>query len=84
MPSKYKKKEGGKFARRPIYQYTLNEEFVREWNSIGEAARTLNMERASILRCCNGEQERSYWFIWRYKDDVLKEQEEKQQNDQSE
>lgn len=43
---------------------------MREWTTVGEIHRELGFDKSAILRCCKGKQQRSYWFIWRFKDAV--------------
>ena len=65
----------------PIIQFSLSGEFIREWPSAEEAARTLKAHAPNILRCCYGgffSKERNKWvnvkkasgFIWKFKDDI--------------
>ena len=35
----------------PVFQYSLNGEFIRKWNSILEASQTLNIIKSSIALC---------------------------------
>ena len=60
-----------------IIQYTLNETFVKKWNSAMDIERELGYNNASIIRCCQGkyfDKSRNKWyclkqykgFIWRY------------------
>lgn len=55
---------------RKIKQYKLSGEFIKEWNSIKEAAEFLNNSKAqsNISACCAGRKHRAYNFIWRYSD----------------
>lgn len=58
--------------RIPVYQYTLDGEFVAEWKSVGDAAQCLNVgsEKKTISKniraCCIGVVKTSYGFQWRY------------------
>jgi hypothetical protein len=49
----------------------MKDELIREWETVGEIHRELGFDKSAILRCCKGKQQRSYWFIWRFKDDVI-------------
>ena len=51
----------------PIIQYTLNGEFVREWNSTADIQRELNIYRSNISMCCKGKKKSSHGYMWRYK-----------------
>jgi group I intron endonuclease len=52
---------------KPIIQYTLSGEFIREWNSTREAAESLNLKYSSIKNCALGLSKSSYGFIWKHK-----------------
>lgn len=53
-----------------VKQYTLNGEFVKEFNSSEEAARSIGGKSGnSILNCCKGQQKHAYKFIWRFATD---------------
>lgn len=41
-------------TRKEVYQYTLDEEFVRKYDSIAEAAKSLGCTVSEISRCCEG------------------------------
>lgn len=41
-------------SRKEIYQYTLDGKFVRKYDSIAEAARSVGCSHSEISRCCEG------------------------------
>lgn len=51
----------------PIIQYDKKNNFIKEYKSATEAARTLNLKNAPISNCLNGRSKTSYGFIWKYK-----------------
>ena len=54
-----------KSKNKPILQYTLEGEFVREWpcaNDVGRAAQT------NIWYCLSGKYKQAYGSIWKYKE----------------
>ena len=51
---------------KPVLQYTLNGEFVREWPSTREAARN-GFNQGNIWMCCQGKLKKYKDFIWKYK-----------------
>ena len=67
----YKRKCSDKYNRKKVLQYTLKNELVKEWNTVGEIHRELGLDKSAILRCCKGEQKQSYHFIWKFKDDIV-------------
>ena len=41
--------------------------FIKEWESIHEAARTLSLQVPNIHKVCNGERKTCGGFHWKYK-----------------
>lgn len=54
--------------KKPVLQYALTGEYIREWTSACDAARELNIIPGSICNCCLGKLKTAYGYIWRYKD----------------
>ena len=54
-----------------IRQFSKDGVFLKEWSSISEAARTLNIDRANIGHCCAHKPNHNTagGYIWRYKND---------------
>lgn len=50
-----------------IKQYDLNNNFIKEWNSIISAATYYNISRSSIGACINNKQKTSGGYIWKLK-----------------
>lgn len=50
---------------KPVLQYTLDGEFVREWPSIMEAARN-GYYQGHVVACCQGKRKAHKGFIWKY------------------
>ena len=48
-----------------VLQYTLDDEFVREWSSIAECSRN-GFNGANICYCCQGKRKTAYGFKWCY------------------
>lgn len=55
---------------RPVLQFSLNGEFIKEWKSGRFAARELNMSETTISATALGKHGRkqSGGFIWKFKD----------------
>ena len=60
---KYSKRKGT-----TIYQYTLDKEFVRSWESLNEIYNTLGIFRSCISKCCRGVYNQSHGFLWSCKE----------------
>jgi hypothetical protein len=56
---------------KPIIQYDLNGNFIKNWNSSSEVERVLNLRARNISGACKGEQHTAFGFIWRYKNEPL-------------
>lgn len=57
-------------ASKPVCQYTREGEFIREYESIKEAARVIGTkDTGSISNCCNGKLKTASGYIWRHKGD---------------
>lgn len=69
MPSKYIRKRKTDYNKKPIIQYKLNGDFIREWESANKIQRELGFDKNSVLRCCKGLQMKSYWYKWEFKKD---------------
>ena len=57
----------GKLSK-PVLQFTLDGEFLREWPSTREIERQLGFDSSAVGRCCLGKQKTSYGYIWKYKE----------------
>lgn len=51
----------------PIIQYTLNWEFIREWDSMADVYRELLIAVSCISACCRWKNNNSWWYIWKFK-----------------
>ena len=52
---------------KPILQYTKDNNFIKEWDSIILASKELNIHRGSISWNCKGKLKSAGGFIWKYK-----------------
>ena len=68
MPSKYIRKRKDNYNKKPIVQQSMDGKFIREWESANKIQRELGFDRNSILRCCKGLQQKSYWYKWSFKE----------------
>lgn len=49
-----------------VYQYDLDNNFIKVWDSTREVARIFNINNCAISRCCRGKQKTSCGFVWKY------------------
>ena len=55
-----------------IIQLSLDNVFIKEWDSIKEAGREFNIKSPNIIACCQGKLKTSGKFKWMYKEDYDK------------
>lgn len=56
-------------GKKKINQYDLDGNFIKQWDSIKEAGRTLNIFPQNIGKVCRKQQKYAKGYIWRYVDD---------------
>ena len=70
-PSDKQKQVVAKYAKenysKKIIQYSLNGDFIKEWNSMHDVWRELGIRPSYICRCCKGLRNQTYGYIWKYK-----------------
>lgn len=49
-----------------INQYSLDNQFLKKWNSMMEIERTLNIKSGNICNCCKNIRKTAGGFIWKY------------------
>ena len=54
-----------KIEKNKINQFTLNNEFIKEWESLQEIEKVLGYSISSISQCCSGKSKTSNEFIWK-------------------
>lgn len=55
-----------------VYQYTLDGKFINEYESTGQAARSIGVKNSNHIGECCREKIKSYkGFIWRYAEDIV-------------
>lgn len=57
-------------TKKPINQLDLEGNFIKEWESINEASRKLNIRNDGISSCLRKKQKTSYGFKWEYKNNL--------------
>lgn len=71
MVEAIKKANIGKFGikngkHKKVYQYNKDGTFIKEWDSISDAARFYNTYRSNIVCNCKGKTRHSVGFLWSY------------------
>ena len=61
--------KGRRECMKAVRQYDLSGKFVKTWESIATACRSLNMARTSITECLSGKRKTAYKSIWKYADE---------------
>jgi hypothetical protein len=49
-----------------VNQYSLNQEYITNFNSAAEASRKTGISKTCITRCCRSERKQSGGFLWEY------------------
>jgi hypothetical protein len=62
-------KKAYKSIQKAIYQYTKDGKFVKEWESIAIASRTLKINSTQINHCCNNKRnaKTAGGYVWKFK-----------------
>lgn len=58
---------------KPIYQFSLNGKFIKEWNSVSDIGKVEGYSRNAIYQCCNHKSQKHKGYIWIYKEEAEKE-----------
>ena len=58
------KRQAGKYLQKPVYQYTVDGQFVAEYTSIAEAARILNINSQNITGVIHGRRPLAGGYQW--------------------
>lgn len=53
----------------PVLQYDLEGNFIKEWKSAIDCKLELGYDNSSIAKCCRGEMNSAYNYMWTYKDE---------------
>ena len=62
-----KARKGIKNTRsKKVYQYDLNANLIKVWDSLGDIQRALKVEKSAIAGVCRKERKTAYGYIWRY------------------
>jgi group I intron endonuclease len=59
--------ESLKKMKLPVLQYSLEGEFIKEWESAADVERETDMLARSINRCAKGDRATAYGYLWSYK-----------------
>ncbi len=54
-------------TNKPVIQYNIQGNFIKEWSSISEISKELNKQGAAISECCNNKRKTAYKYKWKFK-----------------
>jgi len=62
----------GKKQNKPVLQYSINGDFIREWVCIKVAAKAIDIDRSAISRVCNKKPKchTAKGFIWKFHKEI--------------
>lgn len=52
---------------KPVLQYDKQGNLIREWEYCSMAARELGYDVSTIAKCCRGDYQTAYGYVWKYK-----------------
>ena len=58
--------------RRPVYQFSINGEFIKKWDSSVDVEKELSFKQHLIRYCCTGISNKTYNYIWLYNYNEIK------------
>ena len=61
------KPNSGSWEEKSILQYDTNGILIKEWKSLSEASKKLNISKPAICHCLKNKSKTSNGFIWKYK-----------------
>lgn len=53
--------------KKPILQYDLNDNFIKEWKSATDVKKELKIDDGAIAACCKGKRKSAGKYHWKYK-----------------
>ena len=57
--------------KKPVLQYNLDGEFIKEWSSPIDIHKELGYNKSNIANVCRGVAKTAHGFIWRYKNEFI-------------
>lgn len=54
---------------KPVLQYDLDGNYIREWENSRQIERVLGKKHSNITACCRGKRKTAVGYIWKYKSD---------------
>ncbi|WP_406539154.1 NUMOD4 domain-containing protein [Fibrobacter sp.] len=54
-------------SKKKVLQYDTDGNFIKEWNSVKEAAESLNKSHTGISQNLNGKTNSAYGYVWKFK-----------------
>ena len=58
--------KGSEKRKKPINQYDLKGNFIKQWDSATDAAKELKLNKQAINNCCREKLKTAHKFIWKY------------------
>lgn len=55
-----------KIQTKKIYQFSLDGDFIKEWENIYEILSEIKIQKSSIYRCCEGLYKQAGGYVWKY------------------
>ena len=65
-----RKKSNNNGHKLPVVSYDIDSHMIVIYDSISDASKDTNVDRSSIIRCCNNKQKIAGNYKWKYKHDI--------------
>jgi hypothetical protein len=59
-------KRTNKFLSKSVYQYDINGNLINTFDSIKDAAESVNIDRSTISKCCSGVKQSGEGYVWSF------------------
>ena len=69
-----REKGKGHHRARAVKQYSIDGEFIRDWDCIEDIGRELGIHTKNMARCCKGESRTLGGYIWRYAEEGIEDE----------
>ena len=66
LTEEWKQKISNSTKKKSVNQYELNNNLITTFESVTQAAKFINKDVSTIVKCCKNKQKTAYGFIWKY------------------
>lgn len=55
--------------KKPVLQFTKDGKFIKEWESMSHAAKSIGCFKQTVSQCCRGIRKTGAGYVWKYKEE---------------